>query len=140
MISNLVDNAVRHNEPGGWIRLRTGSRDAAVYLEVANSGPFVPDDAVPSLFEPFRRMQARTGVRDGAGLGLSIARSVLTAHRATLTVRSQPDGGLDISVVIPQPQDPAPDRSREPGAARAMSSARRARLSGAGHRRTDNGG
>ena len=58
MISNLVDNAVRHNQPGGWIRLRTGSTDAAVYLEIANSGPFIPDDAVPSLFEPFRRMEA----------------------------------------------------------------------------------
>ena len=80
MIWNLVDNAVRHNEPGGWIRLRTGSSDAAAYLEIANSGPFIPDDAVPSLFEPFRRMEARTGVRDGVGLGLSIARSV--AHRA----------------------------------------------------------
>jgi signal transduction histidine kinase len=105
MISNLVGNAVRHNEPGGWIRLRTGSSDTAVYLQIANSGPFIPDDKVPELFEPFRRMEARTGARDGAGLGLSIARSVVTAHRATVTARSQPEGGLDISVVIPQPQD-----------------------------------
>jgi signal transduction histidine kinase len=105
MIWNLVDNAVRHNEPGGWIRLRTGTSDAAVYLEIANSGPFIPDDAVPSLFEPFRRMEARTGVRDGVGLGLSIARSVVTAHRATVTARSQPAGGLNITVVIPR--DPA---------------------------------
>jgi signal transduction histidine kinase len=102
MIQNLVDNAVRHNEPGGWITLRTGTSDAAVYLQVANSGPFIPDDAVPSLFEPFRRMEARTGVRDGVGLGLSITRSVVTAHRATVTARSQPAGGLDISVVIPR--------------------------------------
>jgi signal transduction histidine kinase len=101
MISNLVGNAVRHNEPGGWIRLRTGSWDASVYLKIANSGPFIPDDAVPPLLEPFRRMEARTSVRDGVGLGLSIARSVVTAHRATLTARSQPAGGLDISVVIP---------------------------------------
>jgi signal transduction histidine kinase len=104
MIWNLVDNAVRHNEPGGWIRLRTGSSDETVYLEIANSGPFIPDDAVPSLFEPFRRMEPRTGVRDGVGLGLSIARSVVTAHRATVTARSQPSGGLDISVVIPRDQ------------------------------------
>jgi signal transduction histidine kinase len=102
MIWNLVDNAVRHDEPGGWIRLHTGTSDAAVHLEIANSGPFIPDDAVPSLFEPFRRMQTRTGVRDGAGLGLSIARSVVTAHRATFTARSQAAGGLDISVVIPR--------------------------------------
>jgi signal transduction histidine kinase len=102
MIQNLVDNAVRHNEPGGWIRLRTGSSDAGAFLEIANSGPFIPDDAVPSLFEPFRRMEARAGVRDGVGLGLSIARSVVTAHRATVTARSQPAGGLDIAVVIPR--------------------------------------
>jgi signal transduction histidine kinase len=102
MIWNLVDNAVRHNEPGGWIRLRTGSKDAAAYLEIANSGPFVPDEAVPSLFEPFRRLETRTGVRDGVGLGLSIARSVVTAHGATVTARSQPAGGLDISVLIPR--------------------------------------
>ena len=104
MIRNLVDNAVRHNEPGGWIRLRTGSTDGAAYLEIANSGPHIPDDTVPSLFEPFRRMEARTGVRDGVGLGLSIARSVVTAHRATVTARSRPAGGLDISVVIPRGQ------------------------------------
>ena len=101
MISNLVGNAVPHNEPGGWIKLRTGSSDAAAYLEIANSRPFIPDDTVPALFEPFRRMQDRTGVRDGIGLGLSIARSVVTAHRATVTARSQPAGGLDISVEIP---------------------------------------
>ena len=110
MVSNLVDNAVRHNEPGGWIRVRTGGDEAAVYLAVANSGPFVPDDAVGSLFEPFRRMETRTGVRDGVGLGLSIARSVITAHRATVTARSQPGGGLDVCVVIPRRAAPA-----EPG-------------------------
>ncbi|MBV9448057.1 MAG: HAMP domain-containing histidine kinase [Streptosporangiaceae bacterium] len=108
MIWNLVDNAVRHNEPGGWIKLRTGTNDAAVYLEIANSGPFIADEAVSSLFEPFRRMAARTGIRDGVGLGLSIARSVGAAHRATVTARSQPAGGLDISVVIPRHRAAAP--------------------------------
>jgi signal transduction histidine kinase len=102
MISNLVGNAVRHNEPDGWIRLRTGTGDAAVRFEIANSGPFVPDDVVPSLFEPFRRMEARTGVREGVGLGLSIARSVAVAHHATITASSQPAGGLDIAVLIPR--------------------------------------
>jgi signal transduction histidine kinase len=54
-------------------------------------------------------MQARTGVRDGVGLGLSIARSVGTAHGATVTARSQPAGGLDIFVMIParRPLPPA---------------------------------
>jgi signal transduction histidine kinase len=102
MISNLVDNAVRHNEPGGWIRLRTGRSPGVVYVEIANSGPFVPDDTVSELFEPFRRMESRTGARGGVGLGLSIVGSVVTAHHATVAARSQPEGGLDISVVIPR--------------------------------------
>jgi signal transduction histidine kinase len=93
MISNLVDNAVRHNEPGGWIRLHTGSSDTAVYLEIANSGPFIPDDKVPELFEPFRRMEARTGARDGTGLGLSIARDCLRMEAAPF--------GIDVVVIEP---------------------------------------
>jgi signal transduction histidine kinase len=47
------------------------------------------------------RLEARTGSRDGVGLGLFITRSVATAHDADETVRSQPEGGLDVSVVIP---------------------------------------
>jgi signal transduction histidine kinase len=109
MVWNLVGNAVRHNEPGGWIRLRTGTGDPGAYLQIANSGPVVPDEAVSSLFEPFRRLAGRAGPGDGAGLGLSIARSVATAHGATVSARSQPGGGLDISVVLPGPvTDPRP--------------------------------
>jgi signal transduction histidine kinase len=102
MISNLVRNAVQHNQPGGWITLRTGSSPGAAYLEIANSGPVIPDDKVAGLFEPFRRIEQRTGSSDGVGLGLSIVRSVVTAHRATITARSHPGGGLAITVVIPQ--------------------------------------
>jgi signal transduction histidine kinase len=102
MIANLVDNAVRHNKPGGWITIRTGGSDTSSYFRIANSGPVIPDDMVPTLFEPFQRMQPRTGTRDGAGLGLSIAKSVATAHGAAITASSQPAGGLDISIVIPR--------------------------------------
>jgi len=102
MITNLVGNSVRHNEPGGWISLRTGSSPQGTYVEIANGGPVIPDDKVAGLFEPFRRMESRTGSSDGVGLGLSIVRSVATAHHATVTARSQPGGGLAISVVIPR--------------------------------------
>jgi signal transduction histidine kinase len=115
MIGNLVDNAVRHNEPGGWVRLRTGACHAGVYFQVANSGPVIPDDAVPTLFEPFRRLEERTGLSDGVGLGLSIARSVADVHGATVSARGQPGGGLDISVVIPA-VDPDPLAARSSSA------------------------
>jgi signal transduction histidine kinase len=102
MVGNLVGNAVRHNVADGWVRVRTGTEHGAVFLDVANSGPVIPADAVPSLFEPFRRMEERTGVRDGVGLGLSIARAVINAHGATVSASAQPEGGLDIKVVIPR--------------------------------------
>ena len=101
MIWNLVDNAVRHNEPSGWIRLRTATA-AEGCLHITNSGPVVPEDMVLGLFEPFRRMAGRTGSPDdGVGLGLSIAASVATAHGGAVTARGQPGGGLDVTVKLP---------------------------------------
>lgn len=73
-----------------------------MFLQVQNSGPVVPADVVPLLFEPFRRVAGRDGTRDGAGLRLSIVQSVAQAHGASVSVRSQPAGGLNVLVVIPR--------------------------------------
>ena len=98
MVWNLVDNAVRHNEPGGWIRISTGRCPGGAVLRIANSGAVVPPDAVPTLSEPFRRIRKQPD--GGVGLGLSIAQSVSIAHGAQLDVRSQPEGGLFISLIL----------------------------------------
>jgi len=98
MVWNLVDNAVRHNEPGGWIRITTGRCPGGAVLRITNSGAMVPPDAVPTLAEPFRRIDKQPG--DGVGLGLSIAQSVSIAHGAQLDIHSPPDGGLDISLTL----------------------------------------
>jgi signal transduction histidine kinase len=114
MVSNLVDNAVRHNVPGGEVSLVSGVRDGAAFLRVTNSGPVVPPDLVPTLFEPFRRLEARTGPRAGTGLGLAIVRSVAAVHGTTVKARSRPDGGLDVEVTLavrapdPPPAKPTP--------------------------------
>ena len=100
MIGNLVDNAVCHNLDGGWIHLRSGCSNGGVFVEVSNSGPVVADDVVPSLFEPFRRMAGRTG--SGVGLGLSIVRSVGTAHDGSVEAHGLRDGGLSVSVLMPR--------------------------------------
>jgi signal transduction histidine kinase len=103
LAGNLVDNAVRHNNPGGWIGVRTGwERDAGAFVEVTNSGPVIASDLVPSLFEPFRRVEERTSIHDGVGLGLAIVQSICVAHGATVEARGQPDGGLTVRVVIPR--------------------------------------
>ena len=101
LVANLVDNAVRHNTPGGWIQVATGTRDGQAYLTVTNGGPAIGEDVAPLLFEPFRRLDGRAGSVPGTGLGLSIVRSVTTAHQGTVTARSRPAGGLDVSVFLP---------------------------------------
>jgi signal transduction histidine kinase len=101
LVGNLVDNAVRHNIRSGWISIRTGTGGSQARFEIANSGPVIPQELVPALFEPFRRVEVRTGVHDGTGLGLAIVRSIGTAHGARVEAHSLPAGGLGIMVTMP---------------------------------------
>jgi signal transduction histidine kinase len=106
LVLNLLQNGVRHNAPGGWVEVTTGTApggDAEVV--VANSGPVVPRYEVDTLFEPFRRLSAvRTRSDRGVGLGLSIVRAVARAHGGV--VRAEPresndGGGLVVRVSMP---------------------------------------
>jgi signal transduction histidine kinase len=101
MIANLVENAVRHNNPGGWIAIRTMQKADSAVFEIANTGPGVPAEQIPTLFEPFARAKQRLNPSDGVGLGLSIANAIAHAHNATITARPRPGGGLEVSVTIP---------------------------------------
>ena len=104
LIANLVDNALRHNAPGGYVEVVTGTRDSRSVLSVTNTGPVVPAEAVDRLLQPFQRLRPdRTGHGDGLGLGLSIAQAVAQAHGATLTISPQPSGGLRAEVSFPRP-------------------------------------
>jgi signal transduction histidine kinase len=99
MVGNLVKNAITYNHPGGWVEIVVAGEPA---LTVRNTGPNVPAEAVPALFEPFRRLGAdRTSHDRGAGLGLSIVRSVTTAHSGTIQARPRPEGGLIIEIDLP---------------------------------------
>lgn len=115
LVANLVENALRYNEPRGWVVVATMVDDGHAVLRVANSGPAVPESEIDRLFEPFQRLASDRITRDGHGLGLSIARAVATAHGATVTVTSLPAGGLD--VVVDFPLDPAGDVQGSPTAA-----------------------
>ncbi len=101
MIANLVENAVRHNNPGGWIGIRTSQQADGAVFEIANTGPGIPAEQIPTLFEPFARAKQRLNASDGLGLGLSIANAIARAHNATITASSRPGGGLEMSVTIP---------------------------------------
>jgi signal transduction histidine kinase len=107
LIGNLVENAIRHNVPDGWLRISTGQAADKVWLHVANGGTVIPSSDVDRLFEPFRRGgRARTGAR-GAGLGLAIVRLIVESHRGRLQAAAPPFGGLAIRVELPR--EPAKD-------------------------------
>jgi signal transduction histidine kinase len=104
LIANLAENALRHNTPGGYIEVVTGTRSSHAVLMVTNTGPEVPEEAVGQLLQPFQRLGTdRTGHGHGLGLGLSIVKAITDAHDATLTIGPQPGGGLHVEVAFPQP-------------------------------------
>jgi len=99
LATNLVQNAIRYNVPGGHVRIEVSEGGGLV---VGNTGPHVPVDRAQELFEPFRRLNPdRTGSGDGAGLGLSIVAAIVRAHGGTIVLRPNPDGGLTVRVDLP---------------------------------------
>ena len=108
MIANLVENAVRHNTPAGRIEVRTRRQPDGAVFEIANTGPTMTAEQIPTLFEPFARAEQRVNSTDGVGLGLSIASAIARAHDATIAGRPRAGGGLEMSVTIPT----APSRER----------------------------
>jgi signal transduction histidine kinase len=118
LTQNLIDNAIRYNLPEhGQITITTGTVDGNAHLTVENTGPPVPPYELPSLFEPFRRLATteriatRSG-NQGAGLGLSIVRSVAHAHGGDVNAFPREDGGLTVWVRLPA----APEQSIPPSA------------------------
>jgi signal transduction histidine kinase len=102
LIGNLVENAVRHNVDGGWLRLSCGETTDRAWLHVANGGAVIPQSDVEGLFEPFRRGgKGRTASR-GAGLGLAIVRLIVEAHHGRVQAAAPPFGGLALRIELPR--------------------------------------
>ena len=110
LAQNLLDNAIRYNLPEhGQVTVTTGTMDGTAHLTVENTGPPVPPYEFPGLFEPFRRLPTTERLADatttsasrGAGLGLSIVRSVAHAHGGDVHAAPRQDGGLTVRVRLP---------------------------------------
>jgi signal transduction histidine kinase len=102
LVSNLLQNAIRHNVPRGYVWMRVGNRDGRAVLRIANSGPIVPAGEIARMLTPFQRMAPdRLGTPSGFGLGLSIAAAVVAAHDATLDIAPGHGGGLRVEVDFP---------------------------------------
>jgi signal transduction histidine kinase len=108
MVDNVIDNAIRHNRDGGWIRVATGTDGRVARLVVETGGDVLDQRQVAELAQPFRRLGAdRTGSDSGAGLGLSIVAAIAAAHRGTLDLRARAEGGLRVVIGLPLAGQPA---------------------------------
>jgi signal transduction histidine kinase len=108
MVDNVVDNAIVHNESGGWIRVVAGTAGSTASLVVENGGPILDREQVSQLAQPFRRL-GRGGARasrvatdgGGSGLGLSIVAAIAAAHGGALDLCARPEGGLRVAITLP---------------------------------------
>jgi signal transduction histidine kinase len=99
LVANLIDNAIRHNNPGGRVDIQVAVADGRPRLTIANTGPVIPADQATRLLEPFQRLPAtRSAGEQGLGLGLSIVAAISKAHHAALAVSPGPHGGLSVEV------------------------------------------
>jgi signal transduction histidine kinase len=113
MVGNIIDNAIVHNQQGGWISVTVDADDRAARVAVENGGAVLDQQQVAQLGLPFRRIGAdRTGSDKGSGLGLSIVAAIAAAHGGTLDLQARPSGGLLVTVTLPlsppPPQTGAP--------------------------------
>jgi signal transduction histidine kinase len=109
MVDNLIDNAVRHNLPGGPINVTCDADPQTARLVIESGGPVLDAAAVAQLSEPFRRPGAeRTGSQNGHGLGLSIVAAIAAAHGGELTLYPREQGGLGAEITLPVARDAQP--------------------------------
>jgi signal transduction histidine kinase len=101
MVENVIENAVRHNQPHGLIEVALALDGGKARLIVDSGGPVLDERAVAQLAQPFRRLTAeRTDSQNGHGLGLSIVAGIAAAHGGTLELHARPQGGLRVQITL----------------------------------------
>jgi signal transduction histidine kinase len=102
LAANLIDNALRHNLPGGSLSIHVTSVRGRSTFTITNTGPVIPAAQIGRLLQPFQRLSSQRPAGDpGLGLGLPIVAAIAKAHQATLTVSPGRRGGLDIRTSFP---------------------------------------
>lgn len=102
----VLDNAVRYSSRGGRVRLRCDRSPEAVRIEIADDGIGIDADELPQVFERFvRGRRARAHRADGTGIGLSIAQSIVHAHRGRIAVESETGQGTRVLIELPRDAD-----------------------------------
>ena len=101
LVANLIDNALRHNVPGGNVEVSTISAPGRATITVTNTGLTIAPSKIDRLFQPFQHAgKERVGHTNGHGFGLAVVGAIAKAHHAKITAHPRPGGGLDIAVTF----------------------------------------
>ena len=100
-VGNLVSNAIKYTPPQGSVTVSAGSQAGEVWLRVSDTGPGIAAEEQARIFAPFYRGPVSGRFPQGMGLGLSIARDLITAHGGRLTVESAPGSGSQFTIWLP---------------------------------------
>jgi len=102
VITNILDNAMRHTPEGGNITLSAKQAGNTIELSIKDSGPGLPKEEADRIFERFYRVDASRQREDGgSGLGLAIAKSIVQAHNGQLSTESETGMGLKVTITLP---------------------------------------
>ena len=100
-ISNLIENGIKYNIDGGWIKVSLNSDHRNFYIKVADSGVGIPEDCINHIFERFYRVdKARSRDTGGTGLGLAITKKIIEAHDQSITVKSARGRGTQFTFTL----------------------------------------
>lgn len=103
ILTNLIDNAIRHTSEGGSVTVRMMEEEEQVTIEVQDTGSGIPEEDLPYIFERFYKAdKARTRGKTGTGLGLSIVKYLVEAHRGKIKVHSKLGEGTTFIVSLPR--------------------------------------
>ncbi|OLN31335.1 sensor histidine kinase [Desulfosporosinus metallidurans] len=102
VLTNLLDNAIKHSEAGGAVRVELGMKNNYTFISVKNSGPGIPWEELENIWERFYKVdKSRSRRGTGTGLGLSIVKKIVEMHGGKVSAESEPGQGAVFTVYLP---------------------------------------